>query len=536
MLGVDAVRWVLLSVALAAEPAAPTAEPLTLEVANRPVFTFQAAAQGIPAAERLTLARGRLESIPRQALDEEVTVRPLQIGEERAAAIFIGPRFLFHVTPADVAAAGGGSVEALAEQAATALRLALKAEREQRSLPLILRGLLWSAVATAVAALLLWLLVRGRRLARAGIHHATASRDGWRRWGVDFAPAMRSLLNGLVFLFFWLILLSVLEVWLTYVLSQFPATRPWSDALLGGVLSMLARIGAGLVQGIPGLATALVILLVGRAAAGFVGGVFRRVEAGTASIPGVHPETAAATRRIAVALVWLVALAAAYPYLPGSGSVAFKGLSLLVGLMLSLGSTGVVAQVMSGLVLIYSRALYPGDCVQVGAVEGVVTEVTLLSTRILTLQGEEVILPNAVVISGSVKNFGRASAGRGALVYGRVSIGYDAPWRRVHELLLTAAKATPGLRADPAPYVLQRALDDFYVSYELVAAVVDPVQRPLVASDLNARIQDAFNAAGVQIMSPHYVLQPRQRVLATEGVEGTGPAQRTDRPGPPLAR
>jgi small-conductance mechanosensitive channel len=536
MLGVDTVRWVLLSVALAAEPAGPQAEPLTLEVANRPVFTFQVTAEGISPVERLTLARSRLESIPQRELEAEVTVRPLQIGQERAAAIFVGPRFLFHVTPADVAAAGGGSVEALADQTAAALRQALQAEREQRSLPLLLRGLLWSAVATAVAALLLWLLVRARRLARAGIHHATASREGWRRWGVDFAPAIRSLLNGLVFLVFWLVFLSVVEVWLTYVLSQFPLTRPWSDALLGGVLSLLEKIGSGLVHGIPGLATALVILLVGRGVAAFVGGVFRRVEWGTASIPGIHPETAAATRRIAVGLVWLVALAAAYPYLPGSGSDAFKGLSLLVGLMLSLGSTGVVAQVTSGLVLIYSRALFRGDCVQVGAVEGVVTEVTLLSTRILTLNGEEVILPNAVVINGSVKNFGRASAGRGALVYARVSIGYDAPWRRVHELLLTAAKATPGVRADPAPYVLQRALDDFYVSYELVAAVVDPVQRPLVASDLNARIQDAFNAAGVQIMSPHYVLQPREPVLATEAVEGTGSAQRTDRPGPTLAR
>src|SRR5262249_32853882 len=236
MLAVDAVRGLLLSVAVAAEPAATATEPLTLEVANRAVFTFQVAAQGIPAAERLTLARGRLESIPRQDLEGEVTVRPLQIGQERAAAIFLGSRFLFHVTPADAAAAGGSGVQALAEQAAAALREALKAEREQHSLPLILRGLLWSAVATGGAAGLLWVLVRGRRLGRAGIHHATASRDGWRRWGVDFAPAMRSLLNGLVFLVFWLLLLSVIEVWLTYVLSQFPATRPWSDALLGGVL------------------------------------------------------------------------------------------------------------------------------------------------------------------------------------------------------------------------------------------------------------------------------------------------------------
>ena len=211
--------------------------------------------------------------------------------------------------------------------------------------------------------------------------------------------------------------------------------------------------------------------------------------------------------------VWLGTIAAAYPYLPGSGSEAFKALSLVVGLGLSLGSTGIVAQAMSGLVVIYSRALSRGDCVRIGDTEGVVTEVHLLSTRLLTVQGEEVTIPNTVVVNGPVKNFGRASKGQGALVSARVSIGYDTPWRKVHALLLDAAKDTPGLRADPAPYVLQRALDDFYVQYELFAAVEKPVDRPIVASALHARMQDGFNAAGVQIMSPHYVFQPRQPVL-----------------------
>lgn len=533
MLSVDVVRGILLSLVLAAESAAPGTEPLTLYVANRPIFTFRAPASGISAVERLTVARSRLEAVPPREMGEEVTVRPLQIGSERAAAIFLGPRFLFHITPADVDAAAGESVDEVANRSADALRTALVAERDQHSLPVLLRGLLWSGVATAIAGALLWLLVRGRRLARAGIHHVTGGKRGWRKWGVDFAPAVRSSLNGVLFLFFWAFLLSVLQSWLTYVLSQFPLTRPWSDALLGGVLSLLARLGSGILGGIPSLATALAILLIGRAVAGFVSGVFRRVEIGTAFIPGVHAETAAATRRIAMALVWLVTLAAAYPYLPGSGSEAFKGLSLLVGLVLSLGSTGIVAQVMSGLVLIYSRALFRGDCVRVGDVEGVVTEMTMLSTHILTLQGEEVIVPNAVVINGSVKNFGRASQGQGALVYARVSIGYDTSWRRIHQLLLEAARETPGLRPEPAPYVLQRALDDFYVSYELVASVADPVQRPLVASDLYSRIQDRFNAAGVQIMSPHYVLQPRKPVLApVDGETAAG----APLPGSPSAR
>ena len=141
---------------------------------------------------------------------------------------------------------------------------------------------------------------------------------------------------------------------------------------------------------------------------------------------------------------------------------------------------------MSGLVVIYSRALSRGDCVRIGDAEGVVTEVHLLSTRLLTVQGEEVTIPNTVVVNGPVKNFGRAVKGRGALVSTRVSVGYDTPWRKVHGLLLDAARETPGIRADPVPYVLQRALDDFDVQYELfVAAVGNPVDRPLVASALH---------------------------------------------------
>jgi small-conductance mechanosensitive channel len=358
----------------------------------------------------------------------------------------------------------------------------------------------------------LWLFVRARRAAHLGVAQV-GRREGFRLWGVDFGPIIRSTLRALAFLVFWTLVVTVIEVWLTYVLSLFPLTRPWSDALLGSVLGLLARIGRTILGGIPDLLTAVVILLVGRAVAGFVSSVVQRVEEGAAVLPGVYPETAGATRRILVGAVWLVTIAAAYPYLPGSGSEAFKALSLVVGLGLSLGSTGIVAQAMSGLVVIYSRALSRGDCVRIGDIEGVVTEVHLLSTRMLTIQGEEVTIPNTVVVNGPVKNFGRATKGQGALVSARASIGYDTPWRKVHALLLDAARETPGIRAEPAPYVLQRALDDFYVQYELVAAVENPVDRPYVASALHGRIQDGFNAAGLQIMSPHYVFQPRHPVL-----------------------
>ena len=494
----------------------------TLEVANRKVFTFRATAAGSSPEERLASAQARLEQLPTRGPLEKVEIHPLQLGNERGTAVMYGPRLIFAVTDGDVDLQGGETTEGVARQAAQVLSEALGAEREQRSLRLLLRSVLLTVVATVIAAGVLWLFVRARRAAHLGVARISR-REGFRLWGVDLGPTIRSTLRGLTFVLFWALVLSVVEVWLTFVLSLFPLTRPWSSALLGSVLGLLARLGRAILGALPDLVTAVVILLIGRAVAGFVSSVVQRVEEGTAILPGVYPETAGATRRLLVGAVWLVTLAAAYPYLPGSSSEAFKALSLVVGLGLSLGSTGIVAQAMSGLVVIYSRALSRGDCVRIGDTEGVVTEVHLLSTRVLTIQGEEVTIPNTVVVNGPVKNFGRATKGQGALVSARVSIGYDAPWRKVHALLLEAARETPGMRADPAPYVLQRALDDFYVQYELVAAVKNPVDRPLVASALHARIQDGFNASGLQIMSPHFVLQPREPVLGDPRPAVAGP-------------
>jgi len=502
-----------LSVATAAEREAGA----TLEVANRKVVTFRVPIAGNSPEERVAFARARLEQLPMRGPSEKVDVHPLQLGNERGTAVMVGARLIFAVAEGDVDLQGGETTEGVARQAAQVLSEALGAEREQRSVRLLLRSLLLAAMATVIAAGVLFLFVRARRAAHRGV--ARISRAGFRLWGVDFGPIIRSSLRGLTFVFFWALVFTVLEVWLTYVLSLFPLTRPWSDALLGSVLGLLARLGRAILGGLPGLLTALVILLIGRAVAGFVSNVVQRVEEGTGMLPGVYPETAGATRRILVGAVWLITLAAAYPYLPGSGSEAFRALTLVVGLGLSLGSTGIVAQAMSGLVVIYSRALSRGDCVRIGEIEGVVTEVHLLSTRLITIQGEEVTIPNTVVVNGPVKNFGRAAKGQGALVSTRVSIGYDTPWRKVHAVLLDAAKETPGIRAEPAPYVLQRALDDFYAQYELIAAVENPVDRPVVASALHGRIQDDFNAAGVQIMSPHYVFQPHHPVRPADSPE-----------------
>ena len=213
-----------------------------------------------------------------------------------------------------------------------------------------------------------------------------------------------------------------------------------------------------------------------------------------------------------VLLVWIFAIVVAYPYIPGSQTPVFKGISVFVGLMATLGSAGVVNHLVSGLVIVYSRSCKPGDFIKVGEIEGVVTQVGVLSTKISTRKKTEITVPNAVLVGTSITNYTRLAREDGEMITTTVTIGYDAPWRQVQELLLKAAGRTAGIRKAPAPFVHQRALSDFYVEYELLARIEQPRERPEVLSRLHAEIQDAFNEAGVQIMSPHFEGQPEGKV------------------------
>jgi small-conductance mechanosensitive channel len=226
----------------------------------------------------------------------------------------------------------------------------------------------------------------------------------------------------------------------------------------------------------------------------------------------VYPETALPTRRIASALLWASALIMSYEYLPGAQTDAFKGISVFVGLIISLGSSGVMNQAMSGLMVTYSRALRVGDFVRVGEIEGTVTQLGTLSTKVRTPRNEEITVPNAVVASSATTNFTRNAEG-GVYTPTSVTISYATPWRQVHALLLMAAERTPDIRQDPKPVVFQTALSDFSVQYTLLACLVNPARLLSSLAVLHANIQDAFNLYGVQIMAPNYEADPEQPKL-----------------------
>jgi small-conductance mechanosensitive channel len=261
----------------------------------------------------------------------------------------------------------------------------------------------------------------------------------------------------------------------------------------------------------------VLIVVVARIAARGVGFWCDAIEQGRTRVNWLYPETVRPTRRIFMALVWLFAAIMAYPYIPGSDTDAFKGISVFVGLLMTLGSSGLVNQIMSGFMLTYSRALRVGDFVRIGDVEGTVVQMGVLSTKINTLRHEEVTIPNAVVVAQTTTDYSRSHTD-GVYASTEVTIGYDVPWRQVHSMLLIAAERTEGIRREPAPQVLQAALADFHVRYTLLVCPDRQERRPMLLNELHGQILDVFNEFGVRIMTPTYEGDPdKPKIVPKQG-------------------
>ena len=484
----------------------PSGESATVTLSNRPIAVLRARVLGRPPSERVAAAERALEDLVNQRIDGPVSVRAI----EGSRAITVGPRAVTVLTPLDVDEASGETLDEATERAAAVLRQALAEALEARKPAVLLRAALLSALALAVATFLLLVIVRGRRrIARRLIAsaEATLERSGTGSLEVLRASRVFEFWRTLVSLVSIALSLFVLYSAITFILRRFPYTRPWGESMRTFMLATLSKLGLDMVHALPALFTVVVIFVIARFFIRLLQLFFKAVERGSVEVPWLHPETAQPTRRLATYLLWLFAAVMAYPYLPGSSTDAFKGASVFIGLVLSLGSSGLVNQIMSSFMITYSRALRLNDYVDVGHVEGTVTQVGVLSTKIRTPRGEEVTIPNAVVVAATTTNYSRFAT-EGVYMPTSVTIGYDTPWRQVESLLLMAAARTTGVRKTPEPKVRQSELQDFYVKYTLLVCVEAPDRRLQILSTLHANILDAFNEFGVQIMSPNYEADP----------------------------
>ena len=298
--------------------------------------------------------------------------------------------------------------------------------------------------------------------------------------------------------------LILLYVYLTTVLGIFPWTRGISAALFEAVLSTLRAIGEAFATYIPDMVSIAVIVVVTRYILKLISLVFVGIGRGSIRFAGFHEEWAEPTYKIVRFLVIVFAAIACFPYIPGSQSEGFRGISVFLGLLISLGSAAAIGNIIAGVVLTYMRPFQVGDRVKIADTTGDVMEKTLLVTRVRTIKNVDVTIPNAMVLGSHLINFSSSAKNLGLILHTSVTIGYDAPWKTVHELLVSAARATTHILQKPEPFVLQTSLNDFYVTYEINAYTDQANLMAAIYADLHQNIQDKFNEAGVEIMSPHY--------------------------------
>ena len=514
--------------------AAPTVvdpnEPADLIVANRPITTLRAMAFGASPAERVEAINEGLDGLLDRGGPMVVSTRAIAEG----VAIQVDGKFVLRILDGDADREAGETAAMAADAAARNLQQALNEIREGRNSEAMLRAIGYTLLATVVLAGLLWLIVRVHGVAARRIRAAAQLRSEqlMPRWGqhVVGGNGIADLAVVPVKLAAWVAALLLVYQWAALVLEFFPYTRPWGEGLFDNLLGALGRFGRNILAAVPGLLFVALIFFITRFIVRVVRAFFDGVQAGRIDVGWVDETTARPTGRLLTAIIWLFSLVAAYPYIPGSESEAFKGIGVFVGLMLSIGASGVVNQAVSGLMLMYTKALRPGEFVQVGETEGTVTSVGFLTTRIETLRNVEVTLPNAYLVGNVTRNLSRLAANGGMRLTTSVTIGYDTPWRQVHAMLQIAAERTAGVFRETPTRVLQTALQDFYVEYTLVVCIADPKLKISVLNELHAHIQDVFNEYGVQIMSPNYEADPADKKFVPKEQWFQAPARPTGEP------
>ena len=396
---------------------------------------------------------------------------------------------------------------ALASQYAEKLKSSYISYKERTSLPALLKRLGWLLLTILLFFFGIKYLNKGlRRFNLWLVKRADKHINGVRLKEYEFLSKsrQRQLVLWALNLAKWILIILLVYLALPTIFSIFPATEGIAKTLISYILDPLSSFWNALVDFIPNLITIAVIIFITHHLVRFLRFLSEEVRSEKLEIPGFYPDWAKPTFNLVRILVNLFAFIVIFPYLPGSDSPVFQGISVFLGLLISLGSSSAIGNIIAGRVITYMRAFKIGDRVKIGDTTGDVIEKSLLVTRVRTIKNEEVTIPNSFILNGSTINYTVATQERGLILNTAVTIGYDVAWRDVHKLLIAAAKKTNHIMEEPGPFVYQTGLDDFYVSYQINAYTQQPEKAASIYSELHANIQDAFNEAGVEILSPHY--------------------------------
>jgi len=399
------------------------------------------------------------------------------------------------------------SREKLASEYKIIIAHAVKAYKAENSWQIMLKDLLLAALVLAVLILIIYSINRLFRW----IKHKIEKQRGTRIRGIkfrnyEFLDTSRQVtaLFSLIKILKWFVILVLIYMTLPVLFGIFPWTAGFSGQLISSFLDPIKKILISIWYYLPNLFTIIVLIFIFRYLLRILFYFKKEIERGALKIPGFYIDWANPTFQIIRVLFLAFMLIVIFPYLPGSDSPIFKGVSVFIGVLFTFGSAGALGNIVSGLVLTYMRAYRIGDRVKIGEATGDVVEKSILVTKIMTIKNEIVSIPNSTVMSSHTTNFSAEAAEKGLILHTGVTIGYDTPWRQIHELLIKAALTTDLIEKDPAPFVFQEHLDDFYVHYQINAYTRNANKQHITYSLLHQNIQDVFNAAGVEIMSSHY--------------------------------
>ena len=452
--------------------------------------------------ERARAAAERIDWLVRDDSIAPEDIRMVHLAT--SSELSVGDRVISVTTDQDAEALGLPRKQ-VAESVLTSVRQLITRTRAEISYPEQVRGWAISAGLTLLLGLLGWGVVRVSRRLHGAIdrRHDRFRTDRARNLesvGVDW---LMVLLDSVVRLAYAATFVVLISAWLGLVLRALPRTRPFARVILAWLVGPFTGVWTGLIAYLPDFLVLLVIVGITYGVLRLARAFFDAVGRGDITLSDFPAEWADPTQKLARFIIVVAALVAAFPYIPGSSAPAFQGVSILLGFFLTISSSSAISNVIAGIILTYTGAFKTGERVQIADTTGDVVGKSLIVTRVRTIKNVVVAIPNALVLGARILNYSTMARGEGVVLHTSVTIGYDAPWRKIHELLISAALATPGIVGEPGPFVLQTALDDFYVSYEVNAYTHDANGMQNLYSALHGNIQDTFYEAGVEIMSPH---------------------------------
>jgi small-conductance mechanosensitive channel len=475
---------------------------------GKTLFFIRRGVSSFSAEERANAITRRIERI---AQNDSIPIENLtieQIPDDNSLYLSVDQEVILTVTERD-AKAYRSTPEVLAQQALQKIQVAIAQYRQDRKPEQLLKNIIYTVIASFAFLIISFAVIKISGKLFPFIRRLIESLTP----GIQIGNV--EIISSSNISFFWLRVLRIIRFFVlflllfnyaTFVLRLFPWTRVFGESILGYFSQSLELVLSSIGQYLPNAFIIAIIIFITYYLIGLIKPFFTAIERGNLVIPGFYTDWAKPTYNILLVIIIAIAAIVAFPYLPGFDSPAFRGVSVFLGLLLSLGSTSAIANVIGGIILIYTRAFRIGDHIQVGDVIGDLIEKNFLVIRICTPTNKIITIPNSSLLSSNVINFSISSRelNRNLIIQTTITLGYDLPWRKAHKTLIEAALETEHILKEPAPFVLQTSLDNFYISYQLNAYTNQPNLMVIIYSELHQNIQDKCNEAGIEILSPSY--------------------------------